>query len=477
MREGQLCRGGHDSHPVSVPPQALQASPHPRLQPCCSGAHHSGGLSPPWASRLSGRSPPTSPGSVGLGAVLSFRQEKRGVRQQLFLLRSGFGGRGPRPARLPQNRGGRHICRAEVTCFNKSCTGTGGAGGLSALGEWAAAASELPRQRWHIVPRRRPQAAGSQDPSGRREVAKEKTEDALCKRQKPAARPQTRTRRHWPAAPRPLRSQQPAPRPGPPRSWAWPALTWPLPGQACLGPGCCAQVTDTCAGHGAALGGCPVAPPLLSPLWEAAMTRSDGAALAFRCGPLLQGKGQVGAGDPDPTGAGRVLAWTSAAGSPDPNQHPLAPGILAFQLVTGSGPSPRAHSPGERPDARSFFPSRVTGPLLAMSPAPGVPPRSARASGHPDPWCQCPAHPSLALLRHRRSGWCIAVPWSKPAAPGPPALCPLPSAGWGQVPEGAVLLPGPRPRAKPCPSQARHVGAGPVHRSWGLGPSGGATHW
>lgn len=146
VREGQLCRGGHDSHPVSVPPQALQASPHPRLQPCCSGAHHSGGLSPPWASRLSGRSPPTSPGNVGLGAVLSFRQEKRGVRQQLFLLRSGFGGRGPRPARLPQNRGGRHICRAEVTCFNKSCTGTGGAGGLSALGEWAAAASGLPRQ-------------------------------------------------------------------------------------------------------------------------------------------------------------------------------------------------------------------------------------------------------------------------------------------------------------------------------------------
>lgn len=181
------------------------------------------------------------------------------------------------------------------------------------------------------------------------------------------------------------------------------------------------------------------------------MTRSDGAALAFRCGPLLQGKGQVGAGDPDPTGAGRVLAWTSAAGSPDPNQHPLAPGILAFQLVTGSGPSPRAHSPGERPDARSFFPSRVTGPLLAMSPAPGVPPRSARASGHPDPWCQCPAHPSLALLRHRRSGWCIAVPWSKPAAPGPPALCPLPA--------------GVRFQRGPCCCQGRgHVPSPAPHR-------------
>lgn len=95
------------------------------------------------------------------------------------------------------------MCRAEVAYFNKSWTGTGGAGRLRARGEWAATASGLPRQPWTGTPQRRPQASGSQAPSGRREVAKETTEDMLRKRQKPVVRSQTCTRLHWPAVPDP----------------------------------------------------------------------------------------------------------------------------------------------------------------------------------------------------------------------------------------------------------------------------------
>lgn len=68
----------------------------------------------------------------------------------------------------------------------------------------------------------------------------------------------------------------------------------------------------------------------------------------------------------DPSGAGCVLEWTSAAGSPDPTRHPLTPGILAFQLVTGSGPLPRACKVPENGQILVHFsPPESLGPSLA----------------------------------------------------------------------------------------------------------------
>lgn len=200
------------------------------------------------------------------------------------------------------------------------------------------------------------------------------------------------------------------------------------------------------------------------------MTPSDGPALAFGRGPLLQGKGQAGAGDPE--GLSVLWGWMRlsadvSSGSPDPTRHPLAPGIVAFQLVPGSGPSPELTK--SRRTARRVFTLHHVPPRHV--PASGVPQRSALAISH-----RRLVFVSSSSLARR------AVPPEEEevylgalvstCGPRPPARC------WrGPGPEGAAPLTGLRPPSlqfSPAP-QHRRAGAGPMGFSWGSGSRAGVT--